>query len=68
MRVGHLRDSTLVVRPIARQRLVVCASPDYLASAGRPARPGALAGHRCLVFRMPSTGRVRPWEFVADGE
>ena len=64
VRIGHLRDSTLVARPIAQQRLVVCASPVYLESAGRPANPDALAGHRCLVFRMPSTGRIRPWEFV----
>jgi LysR family transcriptional regulator, regulator for bpeEF and oprC len=65
VRIGHLRDSTLVARPIAQQRLVVCASPLYLESAGRPTKPDALSGHRCLVFRMPSTGRVRPWEFVA---
>jgi DNA-binding transcriptional LysR family regulator len=64
VRIGRLRDSTLVARPIAQQRLVVCASPVYLESAGRPTRPDALSGHRCLVFRMPSTGRVRPWEFV----
>jgi len=65
VRIGHLRDSTLVARPIAQQRLVVCASPLYLQSAGRPTKPDALSGHRCLVFRMPSTGRIRPWEFVA---
>ena len=68
VRIGHLRDSTLVARPIAQQRLVVCASPAYLESAARPTKPEALAGHRCLVFRMPSTGRVRPWEFVAGGQ
>ena len=68
VRIGHLRDSTLVARPIAQQRLVVCASPAYLESAGRPTKPDALSGHRCIVFRMPSTGRVRPWEFVVAGQ
>jgi len=68
VRIGHLRDSTLVARPIAQQRLVVCASPAYLEDAGRPAKPDALSGHRCLVFRMPSTGRIRPWEFVVAGQ
>jgi LysR family transcriptional regulator, regulator for bpeEF and oprC len=67
VRIGHLRDSTLVARPIAQQRLVVCASPAYLESARRPTKPDALSGHRCLVFRMPSTGRIRPWEFVTGG-
>ena len=34
---------------------------------GKPASPAALAKHRCLVFRMPSTGRPRAWEFVVEG-
>jgi len=67
VRVGTLRDSSLVARPFARQSLVVVASPRYVAQRGRPASPAALASHRCLVFRMPSTGRPRAWEFVVDG-
>jgi LysR family transcriptional regulator, regulator for bpeEF and oprC len=47
--------------------LVTCASPEYLARAGRPAKPGDLARHRCLVFRMPSSGRPQPWEFMLAG-
>ncbi len=67
VRVGTLRDSSLVARPFAQQALVVVASPRYLAAHGRPASPAALASHRCLVFRMPSTGRPRAWEFVVEG-
>lgn len=67
VRVGTLRDSTLVARPFARQALVTVASPAYVATHGKPASPAALAAHRCLVFRMPSTGRPRAWEFVVDG-
>ncbi len=64
VRIGRLRDSTLVGRRIGEQRLVVCASPAYVAARGTPAVPADLAAHRCMAFRMPSTGRPRPWEFA----
>ncbi|MFO1303082.1 MAG: LysR family transcriptional regulator [Burkholderiales bacterium] len=67
VRVGVMRDSSFVARRIALQQLVFCASPAYLARHGRPASPQQLAGHRCLAFRMPSTGRIRPWEFTRNG-
>lgn len=67
VRVGMLRDSSLVARTFGRQELIVVGSPRYLAANGRPASPAALAAHRCLVFRMPTSGRPRPWEFRVDG-
>jgi DNA-binding transcriptional LysR family regulator len=67
VRVGHLRDSSLVARRIGEQRLSVCASPAYLRRRGTPTRPADLATHSCLVFRMPSTGRPRPWQFSEAG-
>lgn len=67
VRVGTLRDSSLVARPFAQQALLVLAGKRYLAAHGKPASPAALAKHRCLVFRMPSTGRPRAWEFVVEG-
>jgi DNA-binding transcriptional LysR family regulator len=63
IRVGHLSDSTLVARPIGAQSLVVCGSPGYLAARGVPKRPSDLGAHACLVFRNPSTGRARAWQF-----
>lgn len=62
VRVGELRDSTLVARRIDWQDLVLVASPAYLAAQGSPARIEDLAGHRAIVFRMPSSGRHRPWQ------
>lgn len=62
IRVGELRDSTLVARRIDRQDLVLVASPAYLAARGRPGRIEDLAGHNAIVFRMPSNGRNRPWQ------
>jgi DNA-binding transcriptional LysR family regulator len=68
IRVGPLADSSLVARPFARQAMVVCGSPAYLRAHGTPRSPAALAGHRCLVARMPTSKRLRPWTFVRDGE
>lgn len=67
VRVGALGDSSFVARRIAQQQLVFCASRAYLARHGRPVSPQALDGHRCLAFRLPTSGRIRPWEFVHNG-
>jgi DNA-binding transcriptional LysR family regulator len=60
IRIGALKDSTLVARRIAPVRAVLVASPAYLARHGRPSRPGDLATHECLIY----TGRANPdWQF-----
>lgn len=63
IRVGNLPASTLVSRKIGEQRLVVCASPAYLRTHGVPQTPAELDDHACLMFRIPSTGLLRPWQF-----
>ena len=68
VRVGELTDSRLVARQVSQQMLLLCASPDYLARHGRPRNPDDLARHRCMVFRVPTTGRDRPYQFRVDGE
>lgn len=62
VRMGELRDSTLVARRIDWQRLVMVATPQYLQEHGTPRRLEDLAGHKAVTFRMPSTGRSRPWQ------
>lgn len=62
VRIGHLADSTLVARRIDMQRLVMVASPGYLRQHGTPARPRDLAGHSAVAFRLPASGRTRPWQ------
>jgi DNA-binding transcriptional LysR family regulator len=63
IRIGQLPDSSLVAWPIGQQVLIVCAAPDYLKTHGTPATPAELSNHRCLAYRLPSTGRPRPWQF-----
>ena len=62
VRAGTLRDSSLVARRIDAQDLVLVASPAYLRAHGTPARLDELGGHRAIVFRMPTSGRNRPWQ------
>lgn len=67
IRIGALQDSTLVARPFAHQTLLLCASPEYLAERGCPNGLDQLQGHAAIIFRMPSTGRDRPWQFRQRG-
>lgn len=49
LRVTSVRNASFVEESITPLDWVVCASPDYLARAGRPASPADLADHACLV-------------------
>jgi DNA-binding transcriptional LysR family regulator len=60
-------DSSVVARPLATLRSVMCASPAYLAEYGEPHKLSDLAAHRCIVMRSDTTGRLRPWEFAGRG-
>lgn len=68
VRVGTLRDSSLVARRIASQALVLVAGPAYLARHGTPRGVEQLAGHAAIVFRMPASGRARPWQLRSRGQ
>ena len=45
IRVGRLGEGGFVARPLGRVRRALLASPGYLARAGMPASPAALAAH-----------------------
>jgi DNA-binding transcriptional LysR family regulator len=62
IRTGELRDSTLVARPFSEQHLLLCAAPSYLSRAGTPATVSDLRRHTGVLFRVPSTGKTRPWQ------
>ena len=66
VRIGELADSRLIARRITSYRYVLCASPDYLASAGVPPSPEALGGHACIVNSTISP--TNQWQFVIDGK
>jgi DNA-binding transcriptional LysR family regulator len=65
IRIGALPDSGIIARRIGSIRQVVCASPQYLASRGRPETPKDLSVHDCVSF-MGFT-RAESWEFPIGG-
>jgi DNA-binding transcriptional LysR family regulator len=64
--IGDPRPSSLIARPIARLRLVLCAAPEYIARHGAPQAPEELANHNCLIFT--SGPSAREWTFGAGEE
>jgi DNA-binding transcriptional LysR family regulator len=63
IRIGALRSSDLVTTRLAAVRRVVCASPNYLEKAGRPATPIELLDPNCLTVAStpnPSAGGPLP--------
>lgn len=65
--VGPPPDSRLKARRLLASRRIACASPDYLARAGHPVTPEALARHNCLVVRERDAG-FDDWRFIKDGQ
>jgi DNA-binding transcriptional LysR family regulator len=49
LRFAPIRKTALTAEPITEIDWVVCAAPDYVARHGRPAKPGDLASHVCLL-------------------
>jgi DNA-binding transcriptional LysR family regulator len=48
VRIGHLRDSSLIAIRVGEVRRVVCASPQYLKRRGVPRKPTDVATHACV--------------------
>lgn len=66
IRIGALRDSTLIARKLSDMPLIVCASPDYLDRHGRPQDPRALSTHNCLVDG--NQAELFVWRFWRSGQ
>ena len=65
VRIGDLRDSTLLARRLGTIRFVTCASPAYLQQHGTPLQPDALHGHIGLLYsNIPP---AQAWQFHVDG-
>jgi DNA-binding transcriptional LysR family regulator len=50
IRLGTLKDSGLIARPLAPYRMMICAAPGYLERRGTPKVAADLAEHDCLAF------------------
>lgn len=59
----------IAVRISADMQMCVVGSPDYFEQYGIPRSPDELAQHRCLRFRLPTSGGIMAWEFkMPDGK
>ncbi|WP_437687209.1 LysR family transcriptional regulator [Sorangium sp. So ce176] len=55
VRIAHLPDSSLTAIRVGSVRLVVCASPDYLAARGAPETPADLAQLDTIAFSQAAS-------------
>ncbi|WP_028748211.1 LysR family transcriptional regulator [Rhizobium mesoamericanum] len=64
-RIGEPPDSRLIARPLAPYRMMICASPDYLAQRGYPDHPGDLANHDAIGFTPAARS---PWKLTKGND
>jgi DNA-binding transcriptional LysR family regulator len=61
VRIAELGDSGLVARSLGHIRMVLCASPAYLARRGSPQHPRDLVKHDCIAWL--ALGPIHAWWF-----
>ena len=62
VRIARLPSSTLISRRLSSTRMVLCASPKYLARVGAPGHPAELAGHAVWAYSYFAPGEEWPFE------
>ncbi len=50
IRNAELTDSSMIARKLAKDKRILCASPDYLTKYGNPAQPHELRKHNCITL------------------
>lgn len=66
VRVGHLKDSGLIARPLGKLTVVNCASPDYLARFGYPESLDELEDHAVVHYATSLGVRPQGFEVLVD--
>ncbi|WP_391488816.1 LysR family transcriptional regulator [Leclercia tamurae] len=67
VRVGILKDSGLIARPLGRLSVINCASPDYLSRFGYPDGLDDLSSHAVVHYATHLGTRPQGFEYY-DGE
>jgi DNA-binding transcriptional LysR family regulator len=68
VRVGTLKDSGLVARPIGKLTVINCASPDYLERFGYPETLDDLASHAVVHYATNLGVRAQGFEVSSDNQ
>ena len=62
IRVGELKDSSVIVRRLGTSAYHLVAAPEYLKARSRPVEPADLKAHDCVMFNAKNN--EREWELV----
>jgi DNA-binding transcriptional LysR family regulator len=69
VRLGEsIEKDMIAVRIGSDWRMLVVASPDYLADKSMPQHPQDLLGHNCINMRQATAGGLYTWEFEKSGQ
>ena len=60
IRIGILKDSSLISKPLSANPRLLCAAPKYVQQYGEPLTPADLIQHRCLL-QQHSYGLTNKW-------
>ncbi|WP_045094823.1 LysR family transcriptional regulator [Legionella fallonii] len=66
LRTGPMKDSSLIAKKLVSCRRVVCASPEYYTTHGKPQTPSDLKEHNCLSYLNLAEGKS--WPFIINGK
>jgi DNA-binding transcriptional LysR family regulator len=67
IRFGVPENSSMVARPLAPNRRVLCAAPSYIAAHGMPEHPSDLQRFDCIVLST-ARGLSNEWRFQRGGQ
>ena len=62
IRVGELKESSVIVRRLGTSAYHLVAAPEYLKARSRPVEPADLKAHDCVMFNAKNN--EREWELV----
>lgn len=65
---GRLEKDMIAVRLTPDVKMIVVASPAYLAHRGLPRSPADLHSHACINWRLQVDGSAYRWEFEKKGK
>ncbi len=66
IRIGELKDSSLVAQRLVGCKSVVCAAPQYVEQFGKPSHPEELNDHNCIYYSLFQAGVE--WTFFNNGK
>ena len=66
VRVGSLKDSSLIARKLTSVKIYLSATPRYLKQFGTPLEPSDLEQHSCIDDANFHGGQL--WPFIVNGE